>query len=255
MNEIERYIKQFPDKVQEILHNIRKLILDVAPDSDEHISYGMPAYKTNGKPLVYFAAFKKHIGFYATPSGHKEFQKELSKYKQGKGSVQFSLDQPIPYNLIERIVEFRLIENNEKTKLSNVKRVTQITNLNSEVSTFLDEQNHPFRLEIEQLRNCILSANPALTENIKWNGPNYCFDNKDRITMRIQPPKKQAQLIFHRGAKKQTQPKDKLILNESKMLLWKENDRAIVTFNSLQDIESGKTELTKIINEWLEATK
>ncbi len=131
----------------------------------------------------------------------------------------------------------------------------QKTNLNSEVTDFLDEQKHPFRKEIEQLRNCILSANPDLTENIKWNGPNYCFDNEDRITMRIQPPTKQAQLIFHRGAKKQTQPKDKLISNKSKMLVWKENDRAIVTFKSLQAIDNGKDELTDIVTEWIQAAK
>jgi hypothetical protein len=126
---------------------------------------------------------------------------------------------------------------------------------NKEVTQFLDEQNHPFRKEIEQLRNCILSANTVLTENIKWNGPNYCFDNADRITMRIQPPTKQVQLIFHRGASKQTQPKDKLISNKSKMLVWKENDRAIITFKSLLDIESGETELTTIVNEWIKAAK
>ena len=130
-----------------------------------------------------------------------------------------------------------------------------IYKLNSEVTTFLDELNHPLRIEIEQLRNCILKANENLTENIKWNGPNYCFDNEDRITMRVQPPTKQIQLIFHRGAKKQTQPNDKLISNKSKILIWKENDRALVTFKSLQDIESGKTELTSIINEWINAAK
>ncbi len=131
----------------------------------------------------------------------------------------------------------------------------QKINSNSEVTDFLDEQKHPFRKEIEQLRNCILSANAALTENMKWNGPNYCFDNADRITMRIQPPTNQVQLIFHRGASKQTQPKDRLILNKSKMLAWKENDRAIATFKSLQDIENGKAELTTIINEWIKAAK
>jgi hypothetical protein len=130
----------------------------------------------------------------------------------------------------------------------------QNINLNSEVTDFLNEQRHPFRKEIEELRNYILSSNPALTENIKWNGPNYCFDNEDRITMRIQPPTKQVQIIFHRGAKKQTQPKDRLISNKSKMLVWKENDRAIVTFKSLQDIENGKTELTDIVTEWISAT-
>jgi len=80
------------------------------------MAYGMPGYKTHKNPLVYFAAFKNHIGFYATPSGHTEFKDELSKYKQGKGSVQFPLDQPIPYKLIERIVQFRVTENENKSK-------------------------------------------------------------------------------------------------------------------------------------------
>ena len=120
MNEIEAYIKQFPDNVQETLQNIRKLINDNAPNADELFAYGMPAYKLNKKPLVYFAAFKNHIGFYATPSGHSEFQDELSKYKQGKGSVQFPLDKPIPYKLIERIVKFRVIENNKKANAKTI---------------------------------------------------------------------------------------------------------------------------------------
>lgn len=131
----------------------------------------------------------------------------------------------------------------------------QKINLSREVTDFLDELKHPFRNEIEQLRNYILSANAALTENIKWNGPNYCLDNADRITMRIQPPTKQVQLIFHRGASKQTQPKDKLISNKSKILVWKENDRAIVTFKSMQDIESAKAELTSIVTDWIIAAK
>lgn len=129
------------------------------------------------------------------------------------------------------------------------------SNLNSEVTSFLNKLNHPFREEIEELRNCILIANNGLTENIKWNGPNYCFEGEDRITMKIQPPKKQAILIFHRGTKKQDLPKDKLISNESEILFWKDNARAIVTFKRLQDIESEKSELTKIINEWINAAK
>lgn len=131
----------------------------------------------------------------------------------------------------------------------------EIIKLNIEVTDFLNNLNHPFIKEIEQLRNCILSANKNISENIKWNGPNYCIDNEDRITMRVQPPTKQVQLIFHRGAKKKEQPKDKLIANKSKMLVWKENDRAIVTFKSLQDIENGKTELATIIYEWIKAVK
>ncbi len=132
----------------------------------------------------------------------------------------------------------------------------QSTKLNSEVTIFLDELHHSLRSEIELLRNCILTANDDLAENIKWNGPNYCINDKDRITMRIQPPTtKQIQIIFHCGAKVQEQPKQKLITEEFDNLTWKSNDRAILTFKNIQDIENGKTDLTKIINVWLEATK
>ncbi|SDQ09801.1 iron chaperone [Flagellimonas zhangzhouensis] len=114
MSEIDQYIAKFPEEVQEHLLKIRSLIKKLAPEALEVMAYGMPGYKTNGNPLVYFAGYKNHIGFYATPSGHAEFQKELSNYKQGKGSVQFPLGQPIPYDLIQKIVEFRVKENKSK---------------------------------------------------------------------------------------------------------------------------------------------
>jgi len=115
-NNTDEYIAGFYADIQTILNQVRLTIRLAAPEAEESIAYGMPAYKLKGKPLVYFAGFKNHIGFYATPSGHSEFAKELSKYKQGKGSVQFPLDQPIPYELIAQIVEFRVVENLEKGK-------------------------------------------------------------------------------------------------------------------------------------------
>ena len=107
MNEIEIYIAQFPENVQDILNRIRLIILEEAPESTEKIAYGMPGFYLNKKPMVYFAAYKNHIGFYATPTGHEEFKKELSVYKQGKGSVQFPIKYEIPYQLIRKIVKFR----------------------------------------------------------------------------------------------------------------------------------------------------
>lgn len=133
--------------------------------------------------------------------------------------------------------------------------MADVQNMNLEVTAFLDDQEHPFRNEIEQLRIYILCANTALKENIKWNGPNYSFESNDLMTMSIQPPKKQIQLIFHRGAKKKTQPPKKIISNKSTMLVWKENDRAVVTFKSLQDIENGRIELEEIVTEWIHANK
>ena len=128
-----------------------------------------------------------------------------------------------------------------------------MSQLNPEVTSFLDDQSHPFRQEIEQLRLIILAAVPGLTENVKWNGPNFCFEQQDRITMRINPPK-QVQLIFHRGAKVKEQPPHRLINDDSKLLVWKENDRAVATFKNKADIENRKDDLTKIVQDWIAAT-
>jgi uncharacterized protein YdhG (YjbR/CyaY superfamily) len=104
---IEEYINTFPEDVQIILGKIKQTIFRAI----ETISYGIPTFKLNGKYLVYFAAWKNHIGFYPMPSGAKAFRKELSVYKQGKGSIQFPLDKSIPYNLVHKIVIFRAREN------------------------------------------------------------------------------------------------------------------------------------------------
>lgn len=111
---VDEYIASFPERVQLILISIRKLILENALDVTEGISYGMPAYKTYNKPLIYFAAYEKHIGIYALPSAHSAFKEKLKNYKQGKGSVQFPLHQPIPYDLIEKMIRFRVLENEKK---------------------------------------------------------------------------------------------------------------------------------------------
>lgn len=112
---IDKYIEKFPKDIQKILEKVRKTVRKSAPKAEETISYGIPTFDLNGKHLVHFAAFKKHIGFYPTPAGIEQFQKELSVYKGAKGSVQFPLDKPVPFDLISRIVKFRAKENLERT--------------------------------------------------------------------------------------------------------------------------------------------
>jgi uncharacterized protein YdhG (YjbR/CyaY superfamily) len=112
---IDEYIKKFPEDVQNILENMRKTIHDAAPDAEETISYQIPTFKLNGN-LVHFAAYKNHIGFYPAPSGIEAYKKELSMYKGAKGSVQFPIDKPVPYDLVRKIVLFRVQENLTKKK-------------------------------------------------------------------------------------------------------------------------------------------
>ncbi|AIQ46319.1 hypothetical protein R70723_10855 [Paenibacillus sp. FSL R7-0273] len=110
---IDDYIGQAAPEVRELLQNIRKVIHEAAPEATEKISYQMPTFYLHGN-LVHYAAFKKHIGFYPAPQGIEAFKDELSVYKGAKGSVQFPLDQPMPYDLITRIVKYRAAENIEK---------------------------------------------------------------------------------------------------------------------------------------------
>ena len=107
MTTVDEYINQFDGEVKDRLRLLRELIRKEVPEAAESLSYGLVGYKLNGKPLVYFGGFGHHIGFYATPNGHEAFKEEFSRYKQGKGSVQFPLDQPLPVELIARVVRYR----------------------------------------------------------------------------------------------------------------------------------------------------
>jgi hypothetical protein len=123
---------------------------------------------------------------------------------------------------------------------------------NEAVTLFLAELNHPLKLEIEHLRTIILEANGELDEIIKWNAPSYVYQNIDCITFKIYPPKA-IQLIFHRGAKVKVQLKDRLIDDTSRLLVWKENDRALLSFSNFEEIKSKEKELITIIQKWINA--
>lgn len=107
---IDEYIAGFPPELQEILQKIRSAIREAAPEAQESITYAIPTFKWHGR-LIYFAAFKNHISVYPAPRDHPQWREELSAYKGGKGTVQFPLNKPIPYDLIRRMTEFRVQEN------------------------------------------------------------------------------------------------------------------------------------------------
>jgi len=113
---IDEYIESFPENVQRVLEKLRATVQEAAPEALESISYDMPTFKLNGRRLVYFSAWKKHIGFYSIPEGNEDFRKELSPYAGEKGSLRFPLDKPIPYDLVKRIVMLRMKELRQKKK-------------------------------------------------------------------------------------------------------------------------------------------
>lgn len=104
---VEQYINGFGGETTSRLRTMQQIVRHISPTATESMSYGLVGYKLHGKPLVYFGAFPKHIGFYATPNGHEAFMQEFAPYKQGKGSVQFPLDEPLPLELIKKVVRYR----------------------------------------------------------------------------------------------------------------------------------------------------
>ena len=113
---VDEYIGSFPKNVQRVLEKLRATVREATPEALESISYDMPTFKLSGERLVYFSAWKNHIGFYSIPEGNEAFKKELSPYAGEKGSLRFPLDKPIPYDLVKKIVMFRMSEIQQKRK-------------------------------------------------------------------------------------------------------------------------------------------
>ena len=247
---VEQYIAGFPADTKKQLEQIRKTIRANAPDAVEGISYGMPGFKYLGKPLVYFAGYENHIGFYSTPTGHEAFKKDLSIYKTGKGSVQFPLSSPMPLALIKKIVLFRVAENEKmaaakkKPAAAPVKKKVTPANKDADaVKAWLAKQEPSVRKEIDAVRKLIKKASPALNERIKWNAPSY-YSLVDLFT--FGPYKnKRILLVFHHPA---------IVKIKSPLLEGTFKDRRLVYFNSSKEAVEQEKELTRIILQLLEKT-
>ncbi len=244
----DQYIAGFPAPVKKQLEQLRKTIRANAPDAVEGISYGMPGFKYLGKPLVYFAGYENHIGFYATPTGHEEFKKELAGYKTGKGSVQFPLTAPLPLALIKKIVLFRVKENEAMTAAKKKpvakpvkKKAAKTAPADKEatqVREWLDKQEPAVRKEIEMVRKLIKKSAPLLHERIKWNAPSY-YTSADLLTF---GPYKNNRilLVFHHPA---------IVKIKSPLLEGDYKDRRLVYFRSSKEAVKNEKELTRIIRE------
>jgi len=247
---VEEFIALFPADTQKKLVKIRKTIKAAAPKAEESISYGMPGYKYLGKPLVYFSGYSTHIGFYATPTGHDAFKKELSVYKQGKGSVQFPLSEKLPLDLIKRIVQFRVKGNEEKSG-KNKKPVATSTKAKKltpsdedAVKSWLAKLDATTRKQIDAVRKIIKAAAPQLNERIKWNAPSYYF-KEDVITF---GPYKNGKvlLVFHHPL---------IVKIKSPLLEGNYPDRRLLYFNSPKEITAGTKELGRILKEMIRLIK
>lgn len=168
---IDEYISKFPHETAKILQQVRMAVKKAAPAAEETISYGMPAFRYKGRIIIYFAGYKNHIGVYATPSGHAAFQKELSAYKQGKGSVQFPLNEPMPLDLIKRIVKFRMKQQDKPVTdfLAGLSAPARRALQNNGIKTITDLSKLT-ETDVLQLHGIGKTAIPVLQKALKEKG-------------------------------------------------------------------------------------
>ena len=244
----DAYIEAFQPEARRALKQLRTVIKRAAPQATEKFSYGMPAFDLSG-PLVYFAGYKTHIGFYATPTGHAAFAKELARYKTGKGSVQFPLGEPLPVKLIEKMVRFRVKENlAKKNGTAGKKKPASKRGAGLSVDAYLQQAQHPQIAAIQLLRKAILGCTKGVTEEVKWNAPSFIYAGDNRLTFRLQPGNR-VELILHRGSRPKPLGKFRFP-DDSGLIRWVASDRGQIVFADLADAKKKLAAITGIARSW-----
>ena len=252
--DVDKYIAGFPEETQKLLEEVRSTIRNTVPEAEEKIGYGIPTFTLNGN-LVHFAGYKNHIGFYPAPQGLEAFKEELSKYKGAKGSVQFPLDQPLPLDLIIKMVKYRVEKNLEKPAAKIKKKESAKSEKLSDeeqVSAHIKKLEPELGKIVEKIRQIILSTDKEIAEQIKWNNPSFYYSGemkpfdpkeykRDIVVMNLH--KGRIMLVFPSGAK---------INDTSGLLEGKYKDgRKTVIFKDLEDVKSKEKALKDVIKEWL----
>ncbi len=248
---IDEYLKNLPDDVRTVLEKLRTTIKAAAPRAEEVISYGMPAFKQNGM-LVYFAAFKDHLSFFPGSAQVLDKHEELKAFKTSKGTIQFTVDKPLPIALVKKIVKARVEENEarlsaklisrasvKKVNLSTVK-AKKSSKLSDEelVDQYMSKLKGEQKTNIDAVRTLIKKSSAELRERIKWNAPSY-FYKQDIVTFGTYKPNKLL-LVFHHPA---------IVKIKSDLLQGDYKDRRLVYFKNASEARQNRKELARIIKE------
>jgi uncharacterized protein YdhG (YjbR/CyaY superfamily) len=259
---IDEYLAALGAGQRAALAKLRKTI-KAAPQAEELISYGIPAFRQNGM-LVGFGATANHCSFFlmsgSTVDAHAD---ELAGYDTSKGTIRFPTAKPLPAALVRKLVKARLAENaGRRGKVTGsrvaIKRRLAKPNLGSSqtnpaVIAFLGKLNHPLKREIEAVRQIILGVSPEIREGIKWNAPSFrTTEYFATLNLRAKDGQDRVWLILHVGAKaKDTRAKGLKIADPAGLLEWLAKDRCLVTFADGKDVQAKRAALQAIVREWI----
>jgi uncharacterized protein YdhG (YjbR/CyaY superfamily) len=253
--EVDRYIAGFPEAMQMILQELRTQLAQMVPAAEECVSYGIPTLKLEGN-LVHYAGYKNHIGFYPGSSGIEHFQKELSIYKNAKGSVQFPIDQPLPLDLVQKIVKFRVEENLGQAALKAPKKATPKPEKQTDkelVDAHIRQLDPESATCVERIRQIILSTDQTIGERIKWNNPSFYYTGEMKPFNPKEYKREIAVLNLYKGRLMVVFPSGGKVKDPSGILEGDYPDgRRIAVFKDLEDIKSKEAALRGVINDWLD---
>lgn len=257
----DEYLASLSADKRAALEKLRKTIRAAAPRAEEYISYGLAAFRLDGKPLVALGATANHCAFYLMSSSTVEAHQEaLTHHDTSTGTIRFPADQPLPAALVRKLVKARIAENESLNgKASKPRRAVKKSGATPEpdaartdpaVNAFLAALDHPRKQELEALRQLILDISPEIREGIKWNSPS--FRTTDYFATINVHAEDQLRLILHRGAKvKDSATTGVKIADPAGLLKWLAKDRCLVTLSDAQDFQAKRAALQSIVRDWI----
>lgn len=249
----DAYLSTLSADQRATLEKVRRAIRAAAPEAEEGMSYGVPAF-IQGKPVAGYAAGANHCSYYpmsGTVLG--ALAAELERYQTSKGAIRFPVGQPLPAALIRKLVKARLAEiaAHPTPKSEAGKRaVKPSAQRDAAVTAYLRELEHPLKKEIEAVRRIILGVRRTICEAIKWNAPSFRTEKDYFATFNLRA-RESVQLILHLGAKVRLDQKPLKIADRGGLLKWLGNDRALVTLGAGRDIRANRAAFEAIVRAWI----
>lgn len=240
----EAYFAKLSADKRATLEKVRKAIRAAAPNAEEGMSYGIPAF-IQGKPIAGYSASARHCSYFPMSGAiTAQFEDELAKYEVSKGGFNFPIGKPPAAALIRKLVKARIAE------IAAARSTKKIAAADDELADYLKALKHPLKKEIEAVRLVILGVSPAISEGIKWNVPSFRTEKEWFATFNVRA-QESVQLIFHLGAKKRSDLKVIKLSDPRGLVKWLGKDRAMVTLGAGRDVLANRKALEAIVRAWL----
>lgn len=248
---IDEYLAAVAPGKRAALQKLRKIIKAAAPKAEECISYGLAAFRLNGRPLVAFGATANHCAFFPMDGTTvAAFKKELKDYETSKGTIRFQPRRPLPAALVRKIVRARIAANDGIAKKPAKASARSDTDGTKTVDAFMKTLRHPLNAVVQAVRKLIMSIQPGIREEVKWNAPSFCL--QEFFATAGPHGRDFVRVVLHKGAEaKDNTTKAPKIADPQGILEWHAADRCSVKFHGLDDFNAKAASFKAIVKQWI----